>query len=124
MTNENTKNGYIITITHFDDAPDRVAVPFAIANNALAMGQDVIIWLTLDAVKIAKKDGANGLIPESFPAITDLMDTYIENGGKFGVCPPCAKTHDVTEDDLVENAEWMGAPALLEASQNRQAVWF
>ena len=124
MTTETINKGYVFSITHFDNDPDRVAVPLALANNAPAMGKDVLIWLTLEAVQLAKMGGADGLQPKSFPALTELLDNFKESGGRIGVCPPCAKTYGVTEDNLVENASWMGAAALLEQSQNRQAAWF
>jgi len=118
------KQGYVFSITNFDNDPDRVAVPLVLANNALAMGQDVLIWVTLEAVLLAKHGATKGLQPKSFPAIEELLQTFKESGGKIGVCPPCAITHGVTENDLVENAVWMGAAAVLEQSQNRQSAWF
>lgn len=120
----NQTNNYVFSITHFDNDPDRVAVPLALANNALAMGSDVLVWLTLEAVQLAKKGGSDGLQPKSFPAISELLENFKSAGGKIGVCPPCAKTHGVTEEYLVENASWMGAAAVLEQSQNRQSAWF
>lgn len=124
MSNATNENGYVFSITHFDSDPDRVAVPLVLANNALAMGKDVLIWLTLEGVQLAKKGGAQGLQPKSFPAISDLLANFKESGGKIGVCPPCAKTHGVTNDNLVENASWMGVAAFLEQSQNRYCAWF
>jgi len=123
MTTQN-KTGYLFTITSFENDPDRVAVPLVLANNALSMGQDVVVWLSLDAVTLAKQGGADGLQPKSFPAISELLQSFAENGGRFGVCPPCAKTHEVTDDNLIENAEWMGAAAVLAESQQRQSAWF
>ena len=120
----NQTSNYVFSITHFDNDPDRVAVPLALANNALAMGSDVLVWLTLEAVQLAKKGGSDGLQPKSFPAISELLENFKEGGGKIGVCPPCANTHGVTEEDLVENASWMGAAAVLEQSKNRQSAWF
>ena len=124
MSQQATNKGYVISITHFDNDPDRVAVPLTLANNALAMGNNVVIWLTLEAVKLAKKGGAEGLQPKSFPAVTELLENFISAGGQIGVCPPCAKTYGISDEDFVENASWMGAAAVLEQSQNRQAAWF
>ena len=53
QTTSAATNGYVFSITHFDKEPDRIVVPLALANNALAMGEDVLIWLTLEAVKLA-----------------------------------------------------------------------
>jgi predicted peroxiredoxin len=124
MSSENAKSSYMFSITHFDNDPDRTAIPLVLANSALSMGADVLVWLTLDAVKLASKAGVDGLQPKSFPAIADLLQTFNANGGRFGVCPPCAKTHGISDSDLSSNAEWMGAAAMLAESQQRQSAWF
>ena len=123
MSTQDNK-GYVFSITHFDNDPDRVAVPLVLANNALAMGEDVLIWLTLEGVQLARKGAAEDLQPKSFPAISELLRNFEESGGRFGVCPPCARTHGVNDDNLVTNATWMGAAAILEQGQSRHTAWF
>lgn len=61
---------------------------------------------------------------KSFPPVADLLKTFTENGGKIGVCPPCGKTHGVTDENILPNAEWLGAAAVLAAAQDRQAFSF
>jgi predicted peroxiredoxin len=124
MTSATQKEGYVFSITNYDNDPDHVAVPLVLANNALAMGQEVLLWLTLEAVQLAKHKGSAGLQPKSFPAIQELLENFSANGGKIGVCPPCAKTHDVTEDNMIANATFMGAAAMLDESQRRETAWF
>ena len=118
-----SKRSYLITVTHFDD-PDRVATPLVLANNALAAGGDVIVWTSLEGVKLAKKDAAVGLIPKSFPPVAELLKSFIDGGGRIGVCPPCAKTHGVTQENMVANAEFMGGAAIIGAADNRQTFSF
>ncbi len=115
---------FLFTVTHFNDDADRVATPLVLANNALAGGADVLVWLTVEGANLARKGAAEGLRPKSFPAVSELLDTYIANGGRIGVCPPCGKTHGVTEDNMVENGEWLGAAALISESQGRQTFSF
>jgi predicted peroxiredoxin len=117
-------NKYLFTVTHFDGDADRVATPLVLANNALAAGGDVLLWLTVEGANLGKKGAADGIIPKSFPPVAQLLNTFIENGGRIGVCPPCGKTHGVTNDNMVANAEWMGAAAVLAAAQERQAFSF
>lgn len=124
MSTQNAANGFLFAMTHFDDAPDRVALPLVLANNALSAGEDVIVWLSLAAVQLARKGAAEGLQSKSFPAIAELLQTFVDNGGKFGVCPPCAKTYGVTDDDLIEQAQWMGAAAIIGECKQRQSAWF
>jgi predicted peroxiredoxin len=119
-----SKKNYLFTVTHFDGDADRVATPLVLANNALAAGGDVLVWVSLEGVKLAKKDAVGGLIPKSFPPVAELLKTYSENGGRIGVCPPCAKTHGVTQENMVQNAEFMGGAAVIGAAENRQVFSF
>jgi predicted peroxiredoxin len=122
MATQQTK--YLFTVTHFDADPDRVATPLVLANNALAAGGDVLLWLTVDGANLGKRGAADGLIPKSFPPVADLLKTFAENGGKIGVCPPCGKTHGVTNENMLPDAEWMGAAAVLGAAEGRQTFSF
>ncbi|MGB7541766.1 MAG: DsrE family protein [Burkholderiales bacterium] len=115
---------YLFTVTHYKSDPDRVATPFVLANNALAAGADVLLWLTAEGASLGRRGAADGLIPKSFPPVAELLKIFTENGGRVGVCPPCGKTHGVTDENILPNAEWMGASALLAAAQERQAFSF
>jgi len=119
-----SKRSYLFTVTHFDGDADRVATPLVLANNALAAGADVLVWVTMEGVKLARKDAAAALQPKSFPPVAELLATFLDNGGRIGVCPPCAKTHGVTQENMVANAEFMGGAALLGAAESRQAFSF
>lgn len=122
MTTQQTK--YLFTLTHFGGDPDRVATPLVLANNALAAGGDVLLWLTVEGANLGKRGAADGLIAKSFPPVADLLRSFTDNGGKIGVCPPCGKTHGVTDENMLPNAEWMGAAAVLGAAQGRQTLTF
>lgn len=118
-----SKKGYLFTLTCFDDA-DRVATALVLANNALAADGDALVWTSLEGVKLAKKDAVAGLVPKSFPPVAELLKTFTEAGGRIGVCPPCAKTHGVTQENMVTNAEYMGGAAIIGAAENRQTFSF
>lgn len=125
MSDKSTaRRQYLFNITHFDGDSDRVATPLVLANNALAAGGDVLVWTALEGVKLARKDAAVNLLPKSFPPVADLLKTFAENGGRIGVCPPCAKTHGVTQENMIANAEFMGGAALIGAAENRQTFSF
>lgn len=115
---------YLFTVTHFDSDPDRVATPLVLANNALAVGGDVLLWLTVDGAQLGKRGAADGLIPKSFPPVAELLRSFTDNGGRIGICPPCGKTHGVTDENMVANGEWMGAAAVLAAAHERQTFSF
>jgi len=115
---------YVFTLTTFSQDADRVATPLVLANNALAMGHKALIWLTLDGAKLAVTNAAEALHPVSFPKVSELLATFLSNGGRIGVCPPCGKTHGVNDDNMLTGAQWLGAAALLESSQDGQVFSF
>jgi len=124
MTAQANKKGCLITLTQFGDDTDAVAAPLAIANAAQAAGEEVLLFLILDGVELAKIGNAETLVPKSFAPVSELLDSFIENGGRIGVCPPCGKTHSINEGNMVANSEWMGAAALLEQSSGWRTLSF
>jgi len=44
-----------------------------LANNALAAGGDVLLWVSLEAMKLARREAASELEPKSFPPVADLL---------------------------------------------------
>jgi len=122
--NQNDSTHYLFTLTSFAQDADRVATPLVLANSALAAGGDVLLWLTMEGVELARRGSAEHLTPRSFPPVSELLETYIHSGGRIGVCPPCGKTHGVGEEDLVDNAQWMGAAAVVEAAVQRRTFSF
>jgi uncharacterized protein involved in oxidation of intracellular sulfur len=115
---------YLFTITHYNSDPDRVAAPLVLANSALAAGADVLLWLTVEGANLGRQGAADALKPKSFPPVADLLKAFSDNGGRIGVCPPCGKTHGVTDENMVASGEWLGAAAVLGAAQDRQAFSF
>ena len=115
----------LFAMTHFDDDPDRAAIPVVLACNALAAGfEDVWLWVTAQGVKIAIKGKAAEVPSISFPPLAELLESFLEAGGNLGVCPPCGKTHGVTDDNMVEGATWVGGAALIELKEGRETTWF
>ena len=123
MTTQN--DNYLFTVTTFNNKDaDRVATPLVLANSALVNGKDVLIWLTMEGVELAKKGAAKTLTSKSFAPVSELLDTYIENGGRIGICPPCAQTHGLSDENKIDRAELMGAVAMLDETSGRQTFSF
>jgi predicted peroxiredoxin len=124
MSNNKQSENYLFTLSAFEQEGDRVATPLVLANSALANGKDVILWLTMEGVELAKQGAAETVNTKSFAPVSELLDIYIENGGRIGVCPPCAKTHGVTDGNIIGSAELMGAVAMLDETVGRQTFSF
>lgn len=123
MTTE-TNNQHLFIITGFSDDADRVAVPLVLANAALASGDPVLLWLTLEGVELARSGSTDAVGSRSFPEVSSLLDSFIENGGRIGVCPPCAKTHQLDDAQLINGAQWMGGAAVIEAANQGKTLTF
>lgn len=124
MTTQEHKTGCLITLTQFGEDTDAVATPLVLANAAKAAGEEVLLWLTMEGVKLAKIGKAETLIPKSFAPVSDLLSSFIESGGRIGICPPCGKTHNLNDDNMITNSEWMGAVAMLEQSSGWRTLSF
>lgn len=49
-----------------------------------------------------------------FAPLKDLVDKFIQAGGKIYVCTPCMKKRGITEADLIQGAMPAGVAALVE----------
>ncbi len=124
MSNQTTSDHLYIVSNFSNTDPDRVATPLVLANCALAADSDVVLWLTMDGVELARKGAAEALSTKSFAPVSELLTSFTEKGGRIGICPPCGKSHDLTDEDLISNTEWVGGAAVVALAENRQTFNF
>lgn len=99
--------------THADDDPEKAAMPFVMACAALAMDIKATITLQGNAVYLAQKGYAEKVLPSGgFPPMKELLDNFMELGGKLKVCVPCIKSRNIEESELVEDSQTTGGGAL------------
>ena len=46
------------------------------------------------------------------PSLKELVEGFVEGGGRILACPPCAKIRGYSEDDLIEGVQIVGSTAL------------
>jgi len=108
-------NGRVIVgCTHGEEDPDRVAVAYLTAGAALDQGKDVVMWLSVDGVRLAVRGHADAIRAGQEPPVRRLHEQFVEKGGRFYVCPICFHERDLDESELVEGAELKGATPLME----------
>jgi uncharacterized protein len=100
--------------THGDEDPDRVLVSYLTAGAALDQGNQVVMWLTAEGVRLALHGYANRIRAGQDPAVERVHAQLIEKGGRFYVCPICFSERDLDESDLVEGAQLQGATPLMQ----------
>lgn len=108
-------NGRVIVgCTHGEDDPDHVAVAYLTAGAALDQGKDVVMWLTVEGVRLALAGYADRIREGQEPPVERLHAQFVEKGGRFYVCPICFKERSLDESELVQGAELKGATPLME----------
>jgi uncharacterized protein len=95
---------FLINCTHSGDDPERATLSFIVGNVAASADQEAVVLLTIEGVWLAKPGCADGVQKEGFPALKDVMQQFVSNGGQVWACGTCAKPRGITEADLIEGA--------------------
>jgi predicted peroxiredoxin len=101
--------------THGGDDPERAIVPFIAANVAAASGQEAAVVLTVEGAWLCKQGYAEEVEQEGFPRLAELLASFVEAGGEVWGCSACTTPRGITEADLVEGAQIVGAAAIVAA---------
>jgi len=104
----------LINLTTAKDNPDKTVVAFVVANAGVAAGQEVTIFLSVEAVHLAISGYADDITSEGFKPLQELLAFFIENGGKLWVCPPCFNARGLDKDELVPGASFAGGAPVVE----------
>ena len=112
----------LIIATHGPDDQERATFPFVMANAALVMDTEAVIVLQGAAVLLAKKGSFDHVYAGGLPPLKQLMDSFLEQGGKLLVCTPCIKERQIDESMLVDAAEPIAAARVIQESLEADAV--
>ena len=107
---ETEKMVYIVT--HAGEDPERATFPFMLATAAQAMEVEVVVALQGVSVFLAKKGYLEHVVAAGLPALKDLVNSYLESGGKLLICTPCVRDRNIEESDLIEGCELIAAARL------------
>jgi predicted peroxiredoxin len=66
-----------------------------------------------DGVRLVTKGGAEGVHVEAYPALQELVDTVAAIGGLLMPCSPCLEHRGISEDELLDGVEIIGAARLV-----------
>ena len=110
MVEKEEKVVYIAT--HAGEDPERASLPFVLANAALAMDMKAVVALQGTGVYLAKKGYIENVFAAGLPSLKELVEQFLELGGKLLVCSPCIKERQIKEEDLINSAEIMAAAML------------
>jgi predicted peroxiredoxin len=103
-----------INLTTAKDNPDKTTVAFVVANAGIATGQEVVIFLNIEAVRLAVPGYVDDITSPGFKPLPELLDFFVENGGKIWVCPPCFDARDLDRDNMISGMTFAGGAAVVE----------
>jgi len=95
----------VIIATHGPEDPEGASFPFLMGNAALAMDSHAIIVLQGAGVFLAKKGCYEHVFAAGFPPLKELVQSFVELGGKIWVCIPCIEERKITKDMLLDGTE-------------------
>ncbi|MCL4862930.1 MAG: DsrE family protein [Caldilineaceae bacterium] len=104
--------------TRGKDDVERATLAFVVGNAGLSSGQEVTMLLTIEGVWVATRGYAEGLQAEGFAPLSDVVTQFIQNGGVVWVCGACAKPRGITQEQLLDGAQIVGAATAVEAMVN------
>lgn len=104
--------------TRGKDDIERASLAFVVGNASLTSGQDTTVLLTIDGVWLATKGYCDGIQAEGFGPLTELIPTFVKNGGKLWVCGACIKPRNISPEQLIDGAQVVGAATAVEALVN------
>ena len=106
-------NGLVVNLTHSVDDVDRASVAIVVAGASVASAQTTTVFLSSEGTRLAAKGTAETMHEEGFAPMSELVAGYVEAGGTFLVCSPCAKKRGIGVDDLIEGASIVGGATLV-----------
>jgi len=115
---------YIVTITHSTDDQDRANAAVALAVSLLSEGSDLVILFIFEGAHMARKGVAETICGRNFAPVRDLFPTILEEKVPMYLCGACAKTYNISEDDLVPGVKIVHLPTIAGEMQDREMVTF
>jgi len=103
----------VIIVTHGPDEPELATLPFVMAAGALVSEIEVVMAFQAEGVRLITKGGADGVHADSFPPLTELIDTIPAIGGLLMPCSPCLESRGIKEADMLDGVEVIGAARLV-----------
>lgn len=103
----------VIIVTHGPEEPELATLPFVMAAGALVSEVEVFMAFQGEGVRLVTKGGADGVHADSFPPLSELIGTVAEIGGLLMPCSPCIESRGITEDQMLDGVEVIGAARLV-----------
>jgi predicted peroxiredoxin len=113
---------FVLTITHSTDDQDRSNAAVALAVSLLSEDADLVIFFIFEGAHLATKGVADTIEGRNFAPVRDLFPTLLEEKVPMFLCGACAKTYNISEDDLVEGVKIIHIPTIAAEMLDRESI--
>jgi len=113
---------FVLVITHSTDDHDRANAAVALAVSLLSDDADIVIFFIFEGAHLAKKGVAETIEGRNFAPVRDLFPTLIEEKVPMFLCGACAKTYNISEDELVEGVKIVHIPTIAAEMLDRESI--
>ncbi len=104
-----------VMCTNAGNDAERATVAMVMATAAQAADVEVVMGFQIEGVRIVAKGYAETVAAEPFPPLKDLLDAFVEAGGRMLVCAPCLQARGIdTKTGLIEQAVVVGAASFVQ----------
>ena len=103
---------------------DRANAAVALAVSLLSEDAALVIFYIFEGTHLAKKDVAETIEARNFAPVRDLFPTLLEEDVPMSLCGACAKTYNITENDLVERVKIIHIPTIAAEMADRETLTF
>jgi predicted peroxiredoxin len=100
--------------THGVEDPERATLPVVVGNVAASADQPTIVLHTIDGVWLATRGYADRIHKEGFPPLSEIIASFLDNGGEIWACGACTNPRGITEADLIPGARIVTAGMVVE----------
>jgi predicted peroxiredoxin len=107
------KEKVVFIATHGPEHPERATFPFLMANAAQAMDIEAVVALQGVSVLLSRKGCAEHVFAAGMTPLKELMDNFLENGGRLLVCIPCIEERKISPEELIPRAKLVKAGVLI-----------
>jgi len=113
---------FILIITHSTDDQDRANAAMAFAASLVSEEADLVVFYIFEGAMLAKKGVAETIHGRNFAPVADLLPLLLEEKVPMYLCGACAKTYNISEDDLVEGVKIVHIPTITAEMMDRETI--
>ncbi len=97
-------SNFTVVISESPYGREKAYTALRFALTSLIDEHDVNLFLVQDGVFVGLKDQA----PKQYPNHFELLENFVEEGGKLRICGVCINARGISNSDLIDGAEVVG----------------